>query len=187
MDWANITARRDKKHLSFGIWCDLYKRFYGSGMRFSVPTSTHIELCLVPQPTSLHISAQPSHLLLRPLSVPVEYQRKKWTAELSSTTSIASLERQLCQGYVYGKTVCRIFSNNRNVTNNYYLIEGEKEQGNVDENVHVYVYLYVETCICQHLSMYIYKYLWIFMLLNVSKGPARGICDNARESARVVR
>ena len=28
MDWAKKTARRDKKHLSFGIWCDLYKRFY---------------------------------------------------------------------------------------------------------------------------------------------------------------
>ena len=24
MDWAKTTARRDKKHLSFGIWCDLY-------------------------------------------------------------------------------------------------------------------------------------------------------------------
>ena len=27
MDWAKTTARRDKKHLSFGILCDLYKRF----------------------------------------------------------------------------------------------------------------------------------------------------------------
>ena len=24
MDWAKTTAREDKKHLSFGIWCDLY-------------------------------------------------------------------------------------------------------------------------------------------------------------------
>ena len=24
MDWAETTARRDKKHLSLGIWCDLY-------------------------------------------------------------------------------------------------------------------------------------------------------------------
>ena len=24
MDWAKTTARGDKKHLSFGIWCDLY-------------------------------------------------------------------------------------------------------------------------------------------------------------------
>ena len=29
MDWAKTTARRYKKHLSFGIWCDLYQRFYG--------------------------------------------------------------------------------------------------------------------------------------------------------------
>ena len=27
MDWAKTTARRDKKHLKFGIWCILYKRF----------------------------------------------------------------------------------------------------------------------------------------------------------------
>ena len=24
MDWAKTTARQDEKHLSFGIWCDLY-------------------------------------------------------------------------------------------------------------------------------------------------------------------
>ena len=24
MDWAKTTARRDEKHLGFGIWCDLY-------------------------------------------------------------------------------------------------------------------------------------------------------------------
>ena len=30
MNWAKTTARGYKKHLSFGIWCDLYKRFYGS-------------------------------------------------------------------------------------------------------------------------------------------------------------
>ena len=29
MDWANTTARGDEKHLSFDIWCDLYKKFYG--------------------------------------------------------------------------------------------------------------------------------------------------------------
>ena len=29
MDWAETTARRDKKHLSIGIWCDLHWRFYG--------------------------------------------------------------------------------------------------------------------------------------------------------------
>ena len=27
MDWAKKTARQDKKHLSVGIWCDLYQRF----------------------------------------------------------------------------------------------------------------------------------------------------------------
>ena len=30
MDWTKTTARQDEKHLSFGIWCDLYKRFYGN-------------------------------------------------------------------------------------------------------------------------------------------------------------
>ena len=27
MDWVQTTAWRDKKHLSFGIWCDLYWTF----------------------------------------------------------------------------------------------------------------------------------------------------------------
>ena len=30
IDWANTTARRDKKHLSFEICCVLYERFDGS-------------------------------------------------------------------------------------------------------------------------------------------------------------
>ena len=30
MDWAETTARLDKKHLRLGIRCDLYKRFYGT-------------------------------------------------------------------------------------------------------------------------------------------------------------
>ena len=30
MDGAKTTARLYKKHLNFGIWCDLYKRFYGN-------------------------------------------------------------------------------------------------------------------------------------------------------------
>ena len=29
MDWTKTTARRDEKHLSLGIWCDLHKRFDG--------------------------------------------------------------------------------------------------------------------------------------------------------------
>ena len=29
MDGAETTARPDNKHLSLGIWCDLYQRFYG--------------------------------------------------------------------------------------------------------------------------------------------------------------
>ena len=28
MDWAKTTSRRDKNDLGFGIWCNLYKRFY---------------------------------------------------------------------------------------------------------------------------------------------------------------
>ena len=30
MDFAKTTVRGYKKHLNFGIWCDLYWRFYGS-------------------------------------------------------------------------------------------------------------------------------------------------------------
>ena len=30
VDWAKTTARRDAKHSSFGIWCDLYERFDGT-------------------------------------------------------------------------------------------------------------------------------------------------------------
>ena len=30
LDWAKTTARRGEGHLSSGIWCVLYKRFYGS-------------------------------------------------------------------------------------------------------------------------------------------------------------
>ena len=30
MDWVKTTARRDEKHLSFQILCDLYQRFYGT-------------------------------------------------------------------------------------------------------------------------------------------------------------
>ena len=32
MDWAKTTARWYKKHLSFVIWCDLYKMFYGNNI-----------------------------------------------------------------------------------------------------------------------------------------------------------
>ena len=34
MEWAKTSARRDEKHLSFGIWCALYQRF-DSNTRFS--------------------------------------------------------------------------------------------------------------------------------------------------------
>ena len=30
LDWAKTIARRDEKHLSLGIWCVLYSRFYGT-------------------------------------------------------------------------------------------------------------------------------------------------------------
>ena len=30
MDWAKTNTRWDEKHLRFGIWCDLYSRFYGT-------------------------------------------------------------------------------------------------------------------------------------------------------------
>ena len=32
MDWAITTARWNEKHLSFGIWCDLYYRFDDSSL-----------------------------------------------------------------------------------------------------------------------------------------------------------
>ena len=34
MNSANTTARGYKKNLSFGIWCDLYKRFYSNKKKF---------------------------------------------------------------------------------------------------------------------------------------------------------
>ena len=39
MDWAKTTARGDEKHLSFEIWCDLYKRFYGRLIMVSYSSS----------------------------------------------------------------------------------------------------------------------------------------------------
>ena len=30
MDWAETTARQDKKHFSFWIWCAIYLRFDGN-------------------------------------------------------------------------------------------------------------------------------------------------------------
>ena len=44
MDWPKTTARRDGKHLSFGVWYVLYQRIYGSssvqeGPRYGRPQS----------------------------------------------------------------------------------------------------------------------------------------------------
>ena len=36
MDWADTTARWNKNHLSFGIWCVLYKRFYGNAVLWAL-------------------------------------------------------------------------------------------------------------------------------------------------------
>ena len=38
MDWAKTTTRRDEKHLSFEIWCDSYKRFYGKSKFMACPS-----------------------------------------------------------------------------------------------------------------------------------------------------
>ena len=50
MDWAKTTARGDEKHLSFEIWCDLYKRFYGRLLMVSYSSSfsnaLSVSLCL---------------------------------------------------------------------------------------------------------------------------------------------
>ena len=50
MDWAKTTARGYKKHWRFGIWCDLYQRFYG--MSF-LGWSTVLDSKLVPQVVGL--------------------------------------------------------------------------------------------------------------------------------------
>ena len=36
MDWVKTIARWDEKHLSFEIWCDLYKRFYGTFLVWNI-------------------------------------------------------------------------------------------------------------------------------------------------------
>ena len=41
MDWVKTTARWDEKHLGFEIWCDLYKRFYG--------TDSHVDVTEISQ------------------------------------------------------------------------------------------------------------------------------------------
>ena len=41
MDWAKATARGDKKHLSFGIWCDLDQMYVDS-------IATPFKACSVP-------------------------------------------------------------------------------------------------------------------------------------------
>ena len=35
MDWAKATARRDEKHLSFGVWCVLQRLFYGISLQLN--------------------------------------------------------------------------------------------------------------------------------------------------------
>ena len=55
MDWAKTTARGYKKHLSLGIWCDLYQRFYVCDMIVGVTEYTLIytklrSTPLTPQP-----------------------------------------------------------------------------------------------------------------------------------------
>ena len=40
LDWAKPIARRDEKHLTLGIWCVLYWRFYGSSN--SIPNRIQI-------------------------------------------------------------------------------------------------------------------------------------------------
>ena len=41
MDWAKTTARRNKKHLSVGIWSTLYQRFDGTPQRNLRVMGTH--------------------------------------------------------------------------------------------------------------------------------------------------
>ena len=48
MDWAKTAARGYKKHLSFGIWCDLYYRFYGNViLTHSQQYDTAVGICIV--------------------------------------------------------------------------------------------------------------------------------------------
>ena len=46
MDWAKTTAWGYKKRLSFGFWCDLYKRFYGMSHSFSLFVMAHYAIHL---------------------------------------------------------------------------------------------------------------------------------------------
>ena len=47
MDWTKATARRDEKHLSFGIWCNLYYRFYGISRYSSLGVCVYLSVRLV--------------------------------------------------------------------------------------------------------------------------------------------
>ena len=44
MDWAKTTARAYKKHLTLGIWCDLYYRFYGMSGYIASPYQNDIHI-----------------------------------------------------------------------------------------------------------------------------------------------
>ena len=45
MDWAKTTARGYKKHLSFGIWCNLYKIIYGSVSCKGYDNNFSLDIC----------------------------------------------------------------------------------------------------------------------------------------------
>ena len=47
MDWAKTTTRRDKKHLSFGIWCGWYLRFDGNQNQFTISTNVFSAIYIV--------------------------------------------------------------------------------------------------------------------------------------------
>ena len=56
MDWAKTTARQYEKHLSFGIWCALYKRFGGKLFKY-------ITFHLKTTPCKIQPSPLPHHFL----------------------------------------------------------------------------------------------------------------------------
>ena len=71
MDWAKTTAWGYKKYLSFGIWCDLYKRFYGISNNNTMVKTTPYACKICNRNNEKKISAE------KRLSLNKAYQIKK--------------------------------------------------------------------------------------------------------------
>ena len=76
MDWAKTTAKVDKKHLSFGIWCDLYYRFYGRFQKKMAMASNYTPQCqwdaiTCPRSSYMILSHKSSNVALLPVKVAI--------------------------------------------------------------------------------------------------------------------